>query len=97
MTYWLTPHSSEWFEALMQFNPDQAFMTMAIVRAAGKEDVCSTCGDEPARDYEIVGEEFDPDAVVTIRLCDDCLGIRKSMYGEKLVLWRKQAARSKKL
>jgi hypothetical protein len=96
MTHWLRPHSSEWFEALMQFNPDQALMTMAIIRAAGREDVCSICGDEPARDYEIVGQEFEPGAVVTIRLCDDCLGIRKSMYGEKLVLCRKQAEERKK-
>jgi hypothetical protein len=83
MTCRLRPHSSQWFEALMQFNLDQALHTMQIIRTAGREDICSVCGDEPAKDYEIVGEEFDPAAVITIRLCDDCLEISKSMHGTR--------------
>ena len=47
----LVPHSTPWFEALVRFNPDQVAHTAAIVRMAGRLDVCSVCGDDPAADY----------------------------------------------
>ena len=72
MPVYPTPHSEEWFEALHKFSPRQAEMPRAIVNAAGRMDVCSICGDQPAADYELVDPTLDNDAVATIRLCDDC-------------------------
>lgn len=80
----LKPHSTEWFEALMQFNPEQAAHTASIIRLAGREDVCGVCGDEPAQDYELRAADLPPNAVVTMRLCEDCLNIR-IMNGEPFV------------
>ncbi|WP_439408580.1 YiiX/YebB-like N1pC/P60 family cysteine hydrolase [Bradyrhizobium sp. DASA03076] len=42
------PHTSEWFATLHQWDPVQAAQTKFVVDAAGREDVCSICGDDPA-------------------------------------------------
>jgi hypothetical protein len=78
----LVPHSQEWFSALEAFNPAQAAMTRAVVAAAGRTDVCSICGDDPAAIYELIGRTSAPGAVKTMRLCVDCWTIRRSMYAE---------------
>lgn len=82
MPLYLKPHSPEWFAALKTFNPMQAAATERVVKLAGNSDVCSVCGDDPAKDYKLVAENLPQKAVATIRLCDDCLKIRCSMQGE---------------
>jgi hypothetical protein len=62
----------------MQFAPEQAAHTAATIRAAGRSDVCSVCGDEPARDYFLEDDDLPMDAVSTLRLCSDCLTIRRA-------------------
>ena len=47
----LRPHTEEWFAALEVWNPKQAAMTRMVIASAGAPDVCSICGDDPARDY----------------------------------------------
>lgn len=51
----LTPHTPEWFASLQAWNPQQAAHTRSILQLAGSDAVCSTCGDEPAKDYRLVG------------------------------------------
>lgn len=70
----LRPHSPEWFASLREWDPKQAAMTEAATTVAGTSDVCSICADDPAHDYALVR----PPAAGpgTIRLCDDCYGIR---------------------
>lgn len=76
MTRYFTPHSPEWFAALEAFDQIQATHTRTILKAAGRDDVCSVCGDDPALDYRLVSPKPHPKAVATLRLCDDCLTIR---------------------
>lgn len=83
MALYPKPHSPEWFAALEAFNPVQAQKTRAVLELVGREDVCSVCGDEPANDYKLIGEEIPDDAVGSIRLCDDCKRIRSQQYGEQ--------------
>lgn len=66
------PHSAEWFKTLRAFDSHQADHTRAIITAAGSDQVCSICGDEPAANYELVVPAPVARAVSTIRLCDDC-------------------------
>lgn len=73
---YLVPHSPEWFAALKEWNPYQAQASRAIVDLAGKVDVCSVCGDEPAADYKLDEERPPLGSVRSLRLCDDCLRIR---------------------
>lgn len=62
----LRANSKEWLEQLEKIDRRQAAHTRAIVEAAGREDICSICGDAPSREYSKSG------APLTLRLCDDC-------------------------
>ena len=85
MSDFLRPHSKAWFEELEKQNPIQAAQTKRIISLAGNEEVCSVCGDDEAKDYKLEGAQATHGMVVTLRLCDDCLNIRKSMHGEHFV------------
>jgi hypothetical protein len=78
MTHYFKPHSPEWFAGVEAFDPAQAAQARAILKAAGRSDVCSVCGDDPAADYKLISPKPHRDAVATIRLCDDCRNIRKA-------------------
>jgi hypothetical protein len=80
----LQPHSPGWFRALEVWNPTQADHTRTIIQAAGRPDVCSICGNDPARDYRLEEPYRPPAGVDTLRLCDDCLQIRRAA-GEPFV------------
>jgi hypothetical protein len=82
MTY-LTPHSKEWFAALAKVNPQEAAHTKQIIKSAGRSDVCSLCGGEPARDYQVTNKWFG-NSPATFRLCCDCLSTLATTEGEKL-------------
>lgn len=75
----LQPHTPAWFEALALWDPIQAEMVRAVIAAAGHADVCSVCGDDPARDYRLSGAYRPPAGVDTLRLCDGCLALRQAM------------------
>lgn len=85
-TVLLTPHTPEWFSALTSWNPSQAAQTRQILELAGKLDVCSICGDEPATDYRLIGPTVPDGCVHTIRLCDDCWNIQRGMYRNSFAL-----------
>ncbi len=85
MKQFMKPHSPEWFSALEEINPLQAAQTRQILSLAGRDDVCSICGDEEATDYKLTSEQTTSGVVSTLRLCEDCLGIRRNMYGEQFV------------
>ena len=76
MIHRLKPHSPEWFTALKRFDSRQAEQTAQMIKMAGSAEVCSVCGDDPARDYEIVKPAPVDGSVATIRLCSDCVEIR---------------------
>ncbi|MGZ2744454.1 YiiX/YebB-like N1pC/P60 family cysteine hydrolase [Burkholderia stagnalis] len=70
----LRPHTPEWFASLREWNPKQAAIAEAAVRATGSSDVCSVCADDPVRDYAFVN--MPAAGPGTLRLCDDCFHIR---------------------
>jgi hypothetical protein len=86
MAIYLKPHTEEWFVALVNFDPMQAAMTRTAIKTAGSTEVCSVCADDPAKDYQIDAASIPNDAVATLRLCEDCLGIRKA-GGEEFRPW----------
>jgi hypothetical protein len=73
------PHTAEWFAALSVWDPTQAAMTRQIIAMAGGSEVCSVCGDDPAHDYRLPTLYRAAGGVDTLRLCDDCLGIRRGL------------------
>ena len=75
---YMTPHTDEWFTSYGAVDPAKVAFTKQIIGLAGRDDVCSVCGDHPASDYKVVGVKFNPDIGATIRLCDGCRDIRRS-------------------
>ncbi|MGA8148965.1 MAG: YiiX/YebB-like N1pC/P60 family cysteine hydrolase [Gallionellaceae bacterium] len=78
----LTPHTSEWFTALAAWNPQQAAHTRLVLQKSESNAICSICGDEPVRDYRLVGPGVPDGVICTLRLCNDCWRIRSEMYAE---------------
>jgi len=74
----ITPHSDEWFAVLERWDPAQAMMTRQVIRMTGRTDVCSVCGDDPAADYRLPEQHRSAGGVDTLRLCDDCVRIRRA-------------------
>lgn len=74
----LVPHSPTWFAAQELWDPPKAAQTKSVIKAAGRDDVCSVCGDDPAQDYRLTEAFRPPGGVDTLRLCEDCLIIRRA-------------------
>ncbi|MBW9242087.1 YiiX/YebB-like N1pC/P60 family cysteine hydrolase [Pseudomonas paracarnis] len=70
----LCPHTPEWFASLREWNPKQAAITEAVIKAAGSLDVCTVCADEPVRDFVLLSAPAAGPG--TLRLCDNCFRIR---------------------
>jgi hypothetical protein len=62
--------------------PDSKSKASRNGASAGRKDVCSVCGDDPAEDLKIVREKLPVNAVASIRLCGHCRKIRGAMHGE---------------
>jgi hypothetical protein len=75
----LQPHSPEWFAAMDQWDPVRAAMSRFVINDAGRDDVCSVCGDDPASDYRLEKALRQAGGPNTLRLCDDCVQIRRNM------------------
>lgn len=75
----LIPHTPQWFAAMEVWDPVKAVQTRVVIADAGREDVCSVCGDDPAADYRLERMFRPPGGPDTLRLCEDCVVIRKSM------------------
>lgn len=88
MPFYFKPHSPEWFRALEAFDPSKAVITRLAVTISGSLDVCSICGDDPAHDYQLIDKFVDKDAIATIKLCDDCLRLKRKFHKEKYVPFR---------
>jgi len=79
----LKPHTKEWFLALQGAAPGQAAHTRQILKVAGRDDVCSVCGDHPASDFRIVSRGIPVGAPTQIRLCGNCRQMREILLGER--------------
>ncbi|TWB45811.1 YiiX/YebB-like N1pC/P60 family cysteine hydrolase [Nitrospirillum pindoramense] len=77
----IIPHSEIWLSIVEQVEPNLHALAKRTI-AAGDIGGCSTCGD-PARDYRLVNNAEAMPGVPSLRLCDDCVGIRRG-YGEIL-------------
>ena len=75
----IEPHTAYWFSIVERVEPNLAKLSRHVVSAEGGEDVCSSCGDRPATDYRLVNGAKTMPGVPSLRLCDDCLAIRRSM------------------
>lgn len=74
-------HSEEWFEQMEEQDLIQATLTRFAIDTAGSPTCCSVCGDTDATEYRLDVELKGN----LIRLCEDCVSIRRLMFGERFV------------
>ncbi|ESW67344.1 hypothetical protein NKL07_01205 [Mesorhizobium sp. C280B] len=75
----IEPHSAYWYSIVDRVEPHLAGLSRRAVEAEGGTNVCSSCGDEPALDYRLVNGAGTMPGVPSLRLCDDCIEIRRGM------------------
>ncbi|MGY4430661.1 hypothetical protein ACVWWO_003138 [Bradyrhizobium sp. F1.13.1] len=75
----IEPHTPYWCSVIDRVEPRLAALSRHAVSSEDSTDVCSSCGDHPAYPYRLVnGAEAMP-GVPSLRLCDDCIEIRRGM------------------
>lgn len=79
----IVPHSELWFSIVDRVEPRLAAIARANIQCMGTDTGCSSCGD-PAEDYLLVNSAEAMPGVPSLRLCSDCVAIRRG-YGEILV------------
>ncbi len=79
----IIPHSDEWFAIVERVEPNLATIARISMAREGSREVCSSCAD-PARDYRLANAADAMPGVPSLRLCDDCVAIRRG-FGEILV------------
>ena len=79
----IVPHSAQWFSIIDRVEPPLGVLARLIIKSAQTNAVCSACGD-PADDYLLVNGAETMPGVPSLRLCSDCVTIRRAK-GEVLV------------
>lgn len=75
----IEPHTLYWWSLIDRVEPRIAALSRHAVALGGSIEVCTSCADQPAASYRVVnGAEAMP-GVPSLRLCDDCIGIRRGM------------------
>lgn len=78
----IVPHSEHWFSIIDRVEPRLGRIARVSIKAMGSADVCSSCGD-PADDFRLVNAAEAMPGVPSLRLCSDCVRIRRG-FGEIL-------------
>ncbi|CAL4868281.1 hypothetical protein MMA231_02556 [Asticcacaulis sp. MM231] len=77
------PHTDIWFSIVDRVEPRLAAIARTSISCTGSVYICSSCGDDPTNDYFLLNAAEAMPGVPMLRLCDDCVAIRRN-YGEKL-------------
>jgi hypothetical protein len=72
----IVPHSDLWFSIVDRVEPMLGQLARLSIARMDSQDVCSACGD-PANDYALVNNAEMMPGVPSLRLCRDCLAIRR--------------------
>lgn len=75
----IEPHTAYWWSVIDRVEPQLAALSRHAVVSKGSAGVCSSCGDEPADSYRVVNGAETMPGVPSLRLCDDCIKIRRGM------------------
>jgi hypothetical protein len=79
----IEPHSEMWFSIVDRVEPRLGALARLAIQSEKNTMVCSSCGDGPITDYRIVNAAEAMPGVPSLRLCDDCVRIRRG-FGERL-------------
>ncbi|MGY8633546.1 YiiX/YebB-like N1pC/P60 family cysteine hydrolase [Bradyrhizobium sp. 14AA] len=81
----IEPHTEYWWSLIDRVEPKLAALSRHAVSAEGRTDICSSCGDHPANAYRVVNGAETMPGVPSLRLCDECLEIRRGIMGNLLM------------
>jgi permuted papain-like amidase YaeF/Yiix C92 family enzyme len=89
----ITPHSDLWFSMVDRVEPKLGQLARLLIERIGCPEICSACGD-PANDYALVNNAEMMPGVPSLRLCPDCVAIRRGggEILEPLDAWPRQGA-----
>lgn len=73
----IVPHSEQWFSIVDRAEPALGQIARLSIDRMKSLEVCSSCGD-PAEDYLLVNAAEMMPGVPSLRLCVDCVGIRRA-------------------
>lgn len=89
----IEPHTAYWWSAVDRVEPRLAALSRLVVASEGSVEVCTSCGDQPASAYRLVNGAETMPGVPSLRLCEDCIGIRRGM-GNVLMPFLSRAPRT---
>ncbi len=75
----IEPHTPYWWSVIDRVEPQLAALCRHAVASEGSANVCTSCGDQPASSYRLVNGAETMPGVPSLRLCDDCIEIRRGM------------------
>lgn len=75
----IEPHSAYWYSIVDRVEPKLAALSRVVVTAEDSPEVCSSCGDRPAMSYRLANGAQTMPGVPSLRLCCDCIEIRRGM------------------
>ena len=75
----IEPHSNHWYFFVGKVEPAISKMTQHAIAAEGKSDICFVCGDQPSKAYRLVNGTSASLGIPSLRLCEDCIKIRRTM------------------
>lgn len=75
----IEPHTAHWWSVVDRVEPQLAALSRNAVACESNIYVCTSCGDQPAVSYRVVNGAETMPGVPSLRLCDDCIGIRLGM------------------
>ncbi|MBA4163101.1 MAG: hypothetical protein C0510_00490 [Erythrobacter sp.] len=78
----VVPHTPLWFSIVDRVEPRLGAIARLAIRHSESAEVCSSCGD-PASDYRLVNAAEAMPGIPSLRLCSDCVAIRRG-FGEQL-------------
>ena len=73
----IVPHSDQWFSIVDRVEPALGQIARLSIDHMKSLEVCSACGD-PAEDYLLVNAAEMMPGVPSLRLCLDCVGLRRA-------------------
>lgn len=79
----IEPHSEMWFWIVDRVEPRLGALARLAIQSKKSSMVCSSCGDGPITDYRTVNAAEAMPGIPSLRLCDDCVTIRRG-FGERL-------------
>lgn len=72
----IAPHSELWFSIIDRVEPNLGVIARLWIDIKDSENVCSSCGDPPA-DYRLLNSAETMPGVPSLKLCTDCVEIRR--------------------